>query len=81
MAANLKELQEKSKQRHGSLLLPKIKKTRQAEVKFKEKPDKWLDKDLFKACMFAKAAIDNGKSEGLANYIAGQYYGYLPQLL
>ena len=36
----------------------------------------WLEKDLFKACMFAKKLVKNGKNPSLANYIAGQYYGY-----
>ncbi len=35
-----------------------------------------LEKNLFKACMFAKKIIENGESSGLANYKAGQYYGY-----
>ena len=36
----------------------------------------WLEKDLFKACMFAKRLVENGVEPGLANYKAGQYYGY-----
>lgn len=36
----------------------------------------WLEKDLFRACMFAKKMIDDGVDPGLANYKAGQYYGY-----
>lgn len=35
-----------------------------------------LEKDLFKACMFAKKMIEDGVSPGLACYKAGQYYGY-----
>ena len=44
----------------------------------KGKPSfKWLSKDLFKACMFAKYMIEeNDESVGLAIYKAGQYYGY-----
>ena len=42
----------------------------------KSKP-KWLPKDLFKACMFAKHLIENDDMDiGLAHYKAGQYYGY-----
>ncbi len=37
---------------------------------------KWLEKDLFAACMFAKKMIENGETPGLACYKAGQYYGY-----
>lgn len=36
----------------------------------------WLEKNLFSACMFAKKMIDDGMHPGLANYKAGQYYGY-----
>ena len=37
---------------------------------------KRLEKELFKAAMFAKKLIADGVSPGLANYKAGQYYGY-----
>jgi len=35
-----------------------------------------IEKDLFKACMFAKKMIADGVPIGLAHYKAGQYYGY-----
>jgi hypothetical protein len=41
----------------------------------KDKPV-YLEKPLFKAAMFAKVLIDDGMNPGLANYKAGQYYGY-----
>jgi hypothetical protein len=41
----------------------------------KSKPAK-LPKDLFKAAMFAKLLVEKGTNPGLANYKAGQYYGY-----
>jgi hypothetical protein len=41
----------------------------------KDKPAR-LPKELFAACMFAKKMIEDGMNPGLANYKAGQYYGY-----
>ena len=35
-----------------------------------------LEKELFKAAMFAKKLQNDGVNPGLANYKAGQYYGY-----
>lgn len=35
-----------------------------------------LEKDLYAACMFAKKMQREGMAAGLANYKAGQYYGY-----
>lgn len=35
-----------------------------------------LEKDLWSACMFAKKLQREGMAGGLANYKAGQYYGY-----
>ena len=35
-----------------------------------------LPKRLWRACKFAKALQDKGEDAGLANYKAGQYYGY-----
>jgi len=36
----------------------------------------WLEKELFKAALFAKKMREGGESPGLAFYKAGQYYGY-----
>ena len=41
----------------------------------KQAPER-LGKDLFKACMFASKMVKDGVAPGLANYKAGQYYGY-----
>lgn len=35
-----------------------------------------LEKPLWMACMFAKKLQREGMDAGLANYKAGQYYGY-----
>lgn len=37
---------------------------------------KRLSKELFAAAMFAKKMQDDGINGGLANYKAGQYYGF-----
>jgi len=36
----------------------------------------YLPKPLWSACMFAKKLVSQGMDAGLANYKAGQYYGY-----
>ena len=35
-----------------------------------------LEKDLWLACKFAKKMQDNGVRPAIANYKAGNYYGY-----